>query len=185
VAPDFLRPTIIERIREQAGLGRDGRILLKSNHVVDPEIINELYAASAAGCPVELIVRGNCSVLPGVPGLSENVTVRSIVGRFLEHSRIYRFGNPDIDAVYYIGSADMMQRNLNNRVEALVPITDPLLRARLEEILQVALSDDVLAWEANPDGTWTKVTPELGIDTHQRLLDLAAARARGETPYPS
>ena len=185
VAPDFLRPTIIERIREQAALGPEGHILLKSNHIVDTEVIDELYAASAAGCQIELIVRGNCSVRAGVPGLSETITLRSIVGRFLEHSRIYRFGKPGADAVYYIGSADMMQRNLNNRVEALVPVTDPRLKVRLEEILEVALSDDVLAWEANPDGTWTKVVSEHGIDTHQQLLDLATARARGEVPYPS
>jgi len=185
VAPDFLRPTIIERIREQAALGPDGHILLKSNHIVDTEVINELYAASDAGCPIDLIVRGNCSVRPGVPGLSDTITVRSIVGRFLEHSRIYRFGKAGPDAVYYIGSADMMQRNLNNRVEALVPVTDPLLKLRLEEILETALSDDVLAWESKPDGTWTKIEPERGIDTHQRLLDLATARALGEVPYPS
>ena len=158
---------------------------MKSNHVVDTEVIDELYAASAAGCRIELIVRGNCSVRPGVPDLSETITLRSIVGRFLEHSRIYRFGKPEVDAIYYIGSADMMQRNLNNRVEALVPVTDPRLKVRLEEILEVVLSDDVLAWEANPDGTWTKVASEHGIDTHQQLLDLAAARARGEAPYPS
>ena len=185
VAPDFLRPIIIERIREQAALGPDGHILMKSNHIVDTEVIDELYAASATGCRIELIVRGNCSVRPGVPGLSEMITLRSIVGRFLEHSRIYRFGNPGADAVYYIGSADMMQRNLNNRVEALVPVTDPRLKLRLEEIIDVELSDDVLAWGANPDGTWTKVASERGIDTHQTLLDLAVERARGEIAYPS
>ena len=185
VAPDFLRPIIIERIREQAALGPDGHILMKSNHIVDTEVIDELYAASATGCRIELIVRGNCSVRPGVPGLSETITLRSIVGRFLEHSRIYRFGSPGPAAVYYIGSADMMQRNLNNRVEALVPVTDPRLKLRLEEIIDVELSDDVLAWEANPDGTWTKVASERGIDTHQTLLDLAVERARGEIAYPS
>ena len=132
---------------------------MKSNHVVDPEIVDELYAASAKGCRIDLIVRGNCSVRAGVPGLSETINLRSIVGRFLEHSRIYRFGPPGPDAIYYIGSADMMQRNLNNRVEALVPVTDPNLKVRLEEVLDVELSDDVLAWEANPDGSWTKVVP--------------------------
>ena len=180
VAPDFLRPKIIERIREQGALGPDGHIAMKSNHIVDPEIVDELYAASAEGCRINLIVRGNCSVRPGVPGLSETITLRSIVGRFLEHSRIYRFGAPGPDAIYYIGSADMMQRNLNNRVEALVPVTDPGLKVRIEEVLDVELSDDVLAWNANPDGSWTKVVPHLGIDTHQRLLNLAAERARGD-----
>lgn len=185
VAPDFLRPKILERIREQANLGPEGRILMKSNHIVDTEIIDELYAASSRRCRIDLIVRGNCSVRPGVPGLSETITLRSIVGRFLEHSRIYRFGVPGPSAVYYIGSADMMQRNLNNRVEALVPVTDPRLKMRLEEILDVELADDALAWVANPDGSWTKVVPDAGLDTHQRLLDLAAARARGENPGSS
>ena len=121
----------------------------------------------------------------GVPGLSETITLRSIVGRFLEHSRIYRFGPPGSAAVYYIGSADMMQRNLNNRVEALVPVTDPRLKYRIEEVLEVEMADDVLAWVAAPDGSWAKVPTEVGVDTHQRLLDLAAERARGEAPYPS
>ncbi len=110
---------------------------------------------------------------------------RSIVGRFLEHSRIYRFGIPGSTAVYYIGSADMMQRNLNNRVEALVPVGDPRLMYRIEEVLQVEMADDVLAWEAAPDGSWTKVPTDVGLDTHQRLLNLAAERSRGEAAYPS
>ena len=185
IAPHFLRSRIVERIREQAALGADGRILMKANHIVDTEIIDELYAASGKGCRIDLIVRGNCSVRAGVPGLSETVTLRSIVGRFLEHSRIYRFGAPGPSGVYYIGSADMMQRNLNNRVEALVPVTDPRLKFRIEEVLEVEMTDDVLAWKAEPDGSWTKVLTEIGVDTHQRLLDLAAARARGEAPYPS
>ncbi len=185
IAPHFLRSRIVERIKEQAALGADGRILMKANHIVDTEIIDELYAASSKGCRIDLVVRGNCSVRAGVPGLSETITLRSIVGRFLEHSRIYRFGTPGPTAVYYIGSADMMQRNLNSRVEALVPVTDPRLKSRIEEVLQVEIADDVLAWEAAPDGSWTKVPTEVGIDTHQRLLDLAGERARGETPYPS
>ena len=185
VAPDYLRSRMVTRIREQAALGPEGQILMKANHIVDPEIIDELYAASQAGCPIDLIIRGNCSVRPGVPGLSETIRLRSIVGRFLEHSRIYRFGRPGPTAVYYLGSADMMQRNLNRRVEALVPVTDLRLKARLEEILQIELADDILAWEGHGDGSWTKVPVTEGIDTHQRLLDLAAERARGDLPYPS
>ncbi len=185
IAPHFLRSRIVERIREQGALGAEGRIMMKANHIVDTEIIDELYAASGEGCRIDLIVRGNCSVRAGVPGLSETITLRSIVGRFLEHSRIYRFGPPGSTAVYYIGSADMMQRNLNNRVEALIPVTDPRLKYRIEEVLEVEMADDVLAWEAAPDGSWTKVPTETGVDTHQQLLDLAAERARGEAPYPS
>lgn len=185
VAPDYLRSRIVERIREQADLGSDGHILMKANHIVDPEIIDELYAASRAGCHIDLIIRGNCSLRAGVPGLSETIRLRSIVGRFLEHSRIYRFGSPGTTAVYYIGSADMMQRNLNRRVEAVVPVTDPRLKNRIEEILEIELADDVLAWAGNPDGTWTKVPETAGIDTHQRLLDLATERAKGEASQPS
>jgi polyphosphate kinase len=185
VAPDYLRSRMVTRIREQAALGPDGQILMKANHIVDPEIIDELYAASGAGCHIDLIIRGNCSVRAGVPGLSETIHLRSIVGRFLEHSRIYRFGKPGPTGVYYIGSADMMQRNLNRRVEALVPVTDLRLKSRIEEILEIELSDDVLSWEGNPDGSWTKVDSVVGIDTHERLLELAAERARGDIPYPS
>ncbi len=185
VAPDYLRSRMVERIREQADLGPEGQILMKANHIVDPEIIDELYAASGKGCRIDLIIRGNCSVRAGVPGMSETIRLRSIVGRFLEHSRIYRFGPPGLNGVYYIGSADMMQRNLNRRVEALVPVTDPRLKVRIEEILEIEMADDVLAWEGNPDGTWSKVPTTEGIDTHQRLLDLAAERARGDIPYPS
>jgi polyphosphate kinase len=179
VAPDHLRRRIVERIREQRDLGPEGRILVKVNHVVDPQMIDELAAASASGTLVELIVRGNCSICA-----SENISIRSVVGRFLEHSRIYRFGQPGADAVYYIGSADLMPRNLDGRVEALVPVTDIRLKERLEEIIQVELDDDVLAWVGEHDGSWTKLEAIQGIDTHVRLQELALERAqapRGES----
>jgi len=168
----------VERIREQAALGPDGRILIKTNHIIDPDIIDELYAASALGTRIDLIVRGNCSIRAGVAGLSDNITLRSIVGRYLEHSRIYRFGHPGDDAVYYIGSADLMQRNLGGRVEALVPVTDVRLKERLEEIIEVESRDDTLAWKGEPDGTWTKVPTAEAIDSHQRLQELAVERAQ-------
>ena len=116
-------------------------------------------------------MRGICCLRPQVPGLSENIRVRSIVGRFLEHSRIYRFGAEPETAEYLIGSADLMPRNLDRRVEALTPVADPRLRARLAEILELDLADDVLAWELAADGTWDK------IPTTQRRLD--APRAAG------
>jgi polyphosphate kinase len=178
VAPEFLRKRVIERIREQAALGSDGRIMIKTNHVVDPAMIDELYAASSAGVQVDLIVRGNCSIQAATPGLSDNITVRSIVGRYLEHSRIYRFGHPGSGAVYYIGSADLMERNLDGRVEALVPVTDIRLKDRLEEILDVEMADDALAWQAGPAGSWSKVPTTVGIDTHLRLQELATSRAQ-------
>jgi polyphosphate kinase len=153
---------------------------MKMNSLVDPEMIDALYDASAAGADIDLVVRGICCLRPGVPGLSERIRVRSIVGRYLEHSRIFRFGSDSRGARYYIGSADLMPRNLDRRVECVTPVTDPALTARLAEILEVNLADDVLAWELGPEG-WTKVPTAAGIDTHERLKELAAARAlRGD-----
>ena len=180
VAPHTLRPRLIERIREQGSLGSRGRILLKLNHLMDKEIIDELYAASQRGARIDIIVRGVCGLRAGVPGLSENISVRSIVGTFLEHSRIYRFGDPANGAVYYIGSADLMPRNLDGRVEALVPITDPRIKSRLEQIIEVLMADDALAWEMGRDGKWTKVPNERHLDSHRTLQRLALERARGE-----
>jgi polyphosphate kinase len=184
VAPTTLRREFLAHIRGQAALGHDGRILFKHNHLVDIEVIDELYAASQAGCRIDLIVRGMCCLRAGVTGLSENITVRSIVGRYLEHSRIFRFGHPGEDAVYLIGSADLMPRNLNRRVEALVPVDDPRLKARLEQVLEVELSDDALAWAMNSDGTWTKVPNLENRDAQSILEKLAKERAKGEVPVP-
>jgi len=180
VAPTTLRPRLVECIREEAAKGSDGRILFKMNHLVDPKIIDELYDASAQGCQIDLIVRGNCSLRAGVPGLSENIRARSIVGKYLEHSRVYRFGHAGEDAVYYMGSADLMQRNLNMRVEAVTPIIDPRIKLRLEEMLQTLMDDDELAWEMEPDGrSWARVTPDTGLNAHRRLEELAVQRAAG------
>ena len=116
---------------------------------------------------------------PNVPELSERIRVRSLVGRYLEHSRIFRFGSDEREPRYYIGSADLMQRNLDRRVECVAPVADPTLTARLEEILSVALADDVLAWELGPDG-WSKIATVEGIDSQSRLEELAEERARSE-----
>ena len=174
VAPNFLRDRMRELILGQAHEG--GRIVLKMNALVDPGMIDALYEASGAGADIDLIVRGICCLRPGVPGLSENIQVRSIVGRYLEHSRIYRFGERD-SRRHYIGSADLMQRNLDHRVEALVPVTEPALAERLDQILSVLLEDDTLAWTLGPDGTWAKVPTERGANTHLRLQELAVERA--------
>ncbi len=148
------------------------------NSLVDPSMIDALYAAAATGTEIDLVVRGICCLRPGVPGLSETVRVRSIVGRFLEHSRIYRFGADDApDAEYLIGSADLMTRNLERRVEAVVPVTDARLRARLAEILAIDLADDTLAWELTADGTWRKIPTVVGVSAHRRLQEAALARA--------
>jgi polyphosphate kinase len=180
VAPDSLRDGIRRLIAQEieAGPGR-GRILAKMNSLVDPAIIEQLYEASAAGVEIDLIIRGICCLRPGVPGLSERIRVRSIVGRFLEHSRIYAFANgwgPGATA-WYIGSADWMPRNLDRRVEALTPIATPSLQQRLMEIIQVDLADDTLAWTLGPEGDWTPPPGTGRVDTHLRLQELHQARS--------
>jgi polyphosphate kinase len=179
VAPHELRARMLDLMRGQARPG--GRIVLKMNSLVDPDLIDALYEASEAGAEIDLIVRGICCLRPGIPGLSDRIRVRSLVGRYLEHSRIFRFGDRT-QATHYIGSADLMQRNLDRRVEALAPVADPALAARLDEILDVVLQDDVLSWTLGPDGTWTKVAGERGLDAQQRQQELAVERERSELP---
>jgi polyphosphate kinase len=176
VSPTGIRPRILELISQEAER-RDGHITLKMNSLVDADVIAALYDASQRGTRIDLIVRGICCLRPGMEGISENITVRSIVGRYLEHSRIYRFGARGRDRRYLIGSADLMPRNLDRRVEALAPVDDPDLQFRLDEILDVVLSDDNLAWQLQSDGTWRRVPPSTGIDAHVALQDLAQARA--------
>jgi polyphosphate kinase len=178
VAPTTLLPRLLELIEREAA-AEDGHILAKMNSLVDPVVIDALYDAGSRGTPVDLIVRGICALRPGVPGLSENIRVRSIVGRYLEHSRIFRFGSDARGYEYLIGSADWMNRNLRRRVEAVTPVTDPQLQGRLEEVLRVNLADDVLAWELGADAVWTKVPTVRGLETHQTLQDLARARSGG------
>ena len=177
VAPAHLRHAIADRIEQQAALGTAGRITMKMNSLVDPALIDTLYDASQQGTEVDLVVRGICCLRPQVPGLSDTIRVRSIVGRFLEHSRVYRFGADPETAEYLIGSADLMPRNLDHRVEALTPVTDPRLRARLAEMLELDLADDVLAWELAADGSWHKIPTVSGVSTHRALQELAVARA--------
>jgi len=180
---------MLELIDRQAELGERGRIVWKLNNVVDPAIVDALYDASTAGVRIDLIVRAICCLRPGVPGLSDNIRVRSIVGRWLEHSRIYYFGDGqpsdgDEDGAvpeggeYYIGSADMMDRNLDRRVEAVVPIGAPGLQGRLREILETELADDVRAWELASDGTWHKVATVVGLNAQEKFQELAQARSK-------
>jgi polyphosphate kinase len=176
VAPVTLRRQLLALIRREKKRKENGRIFLKMNSLVDPDLIGALYAASQAGVEIDLIVRGICCLRPGVDGVSERIRVRSIVGRYLEHSRIYRFGSDEAGPDWYIGSADLMPRNLDRRGEALTPVLDPALRRRLQEILDVNLADDVLAWELGGDGTWTKVPTTAGVSTHRTLEERALAR---------
>ncbi len=178
VAPEEMRGALRARIQAEAAKGASGRIVLKMNSLVDPTLIDELYDASNAGTQIDLIIRGVCCLRPQVPGFSDHIRVRSIVGRYLEHSRIYRFGTDDVEAEYLIGSADWMPRNLDRRVEALVPVTAPNLKVRLAEILTVDLADDVLAWDLGSDGTWRKVDTVRGVETHERFRELATERAQ-------
>jgi polyphosphate kinase len=176
VAPTSFRSRMLELIEREAAAD-DGRIVAKMNSLVDAEIIDALYAASEAGTRIDLIVRGICCLRPGVPGRSETIRVRSAVGRYLEHSRIYRFGSDERGYDHYIGSGDWMPRNLDRRVEAMTPVEDPRLKTRLEEILAVSLADDLLAWELGPDGAWHRVPTTRGVDTHLTLQERARERS--------
>ncbi len=178
VAPAGLRQAVLDLIAtERDATDRRGRIVMKMNSLVDTTIIDALYEASQAGVEIDLVVRGICCLRPGVPGLSGSIRVRSVVGRFLEHSRVLAFGERG-QRRYFIGSADLMPRNLDRRVEAITPIDDPALQARIQEVLDVNLADDTLAWELTADGAWTKVTTVEGTNTHLRLQELAFERAR-------
>ena len=178
-APEQLRSRLTEMIEQEAHVPGGGRILLKLNSLADGAMIDHLYKASQAGVEIDLIVRGLCSLRPGVPGLSERIRVRSIVGRFLEHSRIYHFANGDGPGrpATYIGSADLLPRNLDRRVEALVRVDDPELAARVLEVADVCLSDERLAWTLGSDGVWTRCGGEADDDPHVRLQQLAVNRA--------
>jgi polyphosphate kinase len=179
VAPVTMRPGLEALVRREMEHD-DGSIVLKMNSLVDAELIDALYEASQAGVRIDLLVRGICCMRPGVPGLSETVRARSIVGRFLEHSRIYRFGSDARGYDYLIGSADWMPRNLDRRVEALTPVEDPALQMRLAEILRVGFDDDELAWELDAEGVWHKVASTRGIHAHRALQALAVERSGGD-----
>ncbi len=182
VAPFTLRSGLVDEIRavaEAASEGRHARIRLKLNHLVDPKIVDELYAASGAGAQIDIIARSTCALRPGVEGLSENIHVRSIVGRFLEHSRIYSFEAGERSATY-IGSPDLMQRNLDHRVEVLMPVENTRARQEIQAILDNALEDDTNAWTLGPDGEWTRLEPSKSKSHshHDTLMRRSLKRAR-------
>lgn len=179
-APRNLRPRLLELIANEGAMGERGHIVVKANSLADPVVAEALYAASGRGARVELVIRGICCLRPGVPGLSEHITVRSIVGRYLEHSRIFRFANgagPG-EPVYLIGSADLMPRNLDRRVEILVTVDDAGQRARLDEVLAAALADDAPCWELGPDGQWSRRRPEVPYSSQRWLYEAAQAPGR-------
>ena len=156
------RADAIEKREDGADELPEGRIWTKINSLEDLKITDKLYEASKAGVKIKLIVRGFCCLRPGVPGLSENIQVRSVVGRYLEHSRIFHFGaghTDPVDGEWYIGSADWMHRNLNDRVECTTPVRDPVARARLLEIFEIMLADKTNAWDLESDGSYTRAIP--------------------------
>ncbi len=180
VAPMGLRDRFLElvdRETEHAAAGRPSGIVLKMNALLDRACVEALYRASTAGVEIDLIVRGACTLVPGVRGLSERIRVRSVIGEFLEHSRIWRFENGGAP-IWYIGSADLMDRNLDRRVEAFVPIDDTEARAEIDEILRIMLSDDRRSWLLSSDGRWQRterVTGVPGTIDAQLLLKVRAA----------
>jgi polyphosphate kinase len=177
VAPTTLRSGMLKLIQHEA-LKPEGRIVIKVNNLVDPEVIDALYRASQAGVRIDLIVRGICCLKPGVHGLSEGIRVRSLIGQYLEHSRIFGFGSGPGRHVL-IGSSDLMPRNLDRRVEAVVPVADPGLKNEVEQFLELELADDTLAWELAEIGTWTKVVPGRGANT-QELMQRATLAIVGD-----
>ncbi len=197
LAPTRFRPWVLEEIARERDTGENGRIVIKVNGLTDPVVIDALYEASQAGVRIDLLVRGLCCLRPGIPGLSSTITVRSVVGRYLEHSRIYRFGVPAAEvlaatalarqdpvertgnpATYFIGSADLMERNLDRRIEAIVPVRGPELCGRLEDILTLDLADDENSWELRPDGSWPRVATAVGLCAQRRFEELARERSR-------
>jgi polyphosphate kinase len=177
VAPGSMRVPLLEEIDltvQAFRSGQDARIQMKMNSLVDRKCIQALYRASQAGLPIDLNVRGICCLRPGIPGVSETINVVSVVGRFLEHSRIYAFHRGD-ESSYYIGSADLMPRNLDTRVELLTPVDDVELRAELDDTLERCLADDTFSWRLDPDGRWTR--REGGTrSVHRELMDRALAQ---------
>lgn len=184
VAPDHLRRRLIELIDREASFGADGHITVKVNSLADSEMIEHLYAASSAGARVDLVVRGICCLRAGVPGLSENIRVRSVLGRYLEHSRIFRFANGQGagQALHLMGSADLMGRNLDKRVEVLTPLTHPRHQDWLDHTLDVLLDPDAPAFEMAPDGEWLRVGPA-SFEPHpqRRLYEWASAQQTRRT----
>jgi len=179
VGPTFLRDGLVREIQavaRAAAAGERALIRIKVNSLVDDAIIDELYAAARAGATIEIITRGICALRPGVVGLSEGITVRSVLGRFLEHSRMYVFHAGE-RASYWIGSADLMPRNLDRRIEVLAPVENARLRAQLDDIFDALLADDRQSWTLQPDGRWTRNAPGQA-GTGGAAQDALMARAR-------
>ena len=180
VAPRDLRRQLLDLIEHEAGFGAEGHIVFKCNSIADHTMIDAMYEAGTAGTRIDLVARGICCLRAGVPELSETIHVRSLLGRYLEHSRIYRFAHGDDDGgpIHLIGSADLMPRNLDRRVEVLVPIVHPKHREWLDQALDFALADDIVRWELQPDNGWTRRGPTESFEPNaqDRMYRWAADR---------
>jgi polyphosphate kinase len=185
LAPIGLRDYFLAQIRKEADharAGRPARVIAKVNSLIDPEVIEELYRASQAGVQIDLLVRGMCSLRPGVAGISERIRVLSIVDRYLEHARVFYFQNGG-EPVYLLASADWMQRNFDRRVEIAFPIIEPALQNRLKEILETQLADNVKGWWMQSDGNYlrARTTDGTPLRSQERLYQVVASSSDGPT----
>jgi len=181
-SPFGLHAAVVQKIEREADLaraGKPGRIIAKMNSLVDPQVIEALYRASRAGVDIDLIIRGLCALRPGIPGVSENIRVRSVVGRFLEHSRVFFFAN-DGASELYLSSADWMERNFFRRVEVAFPVREQTHRERILRDLNQYLADDTQAWALGRDGRYTQL--QRGAEPHDAQAELLAKYAAGSVP---
>jgi polyphosphate kinase len=187
VAPLALRARLVDEIRRAAGAGDKGRIRIKVNNITDPTIIDELYQASRAGTRIDVIARSVCALRPGVAGLSETIRVRSVLGRFLEHSRLFMFETPS-EKRYFLGSADLMPRNLDHRIEIVAPVEQPRAQSELNAAFDTLLDDTSASWQLDQDGSWERIKPRKNQrpqSAQDALIRRAQVRSRRQAEYRS